>query len=140
MTIGGRIIGGAALALVVAFANAAWAQETAKVHFSAGATSATVNGTIIGDQYIDYVLGARAGQTMSASIKVAGTNGDGTIYFNILPPGSDGEAIFNGSMSADGQASVKLPKDGDYRIRVYLMGNDKDADKTVGFSVKVGIR
>ena len=42
----------------------------------------------------------------------------------------------NGSMSEDGNGSVKLPKNGEYRIRVYLMGNDKDADKTVGYSVR----
>ncbi|APH72653.1 hypothetical protein [Aquibium oceanicum] len=61
------------------------------------------------------------------------------IYFNILPPGSDNEAIFVGSMEEKAEASVRLPTSGDYTIRVYLMGNDKDTDKTVGYRLDVAI-
>jgi hypothetical protein len=35
---------------------------------------------------------------------------------------------------------VELPENGDYRLRVYLMGNDRDADKTVGYHVSISIR
>jgi len=35
---------------------------------------------------------------------------------------------------------VVLPASGDYRLRVYLMVNDRDADKTVGYHVKISIR
>ena len=114
------------------------AQTTIPVEFAAGAVSATVNGSVIGQDYADYVLGASAGQTMTVDLTVTGTNGDGVVYFNILPPGSDGEAIYNGSM--DGRsASVELPQDGDYIVRVYLMGNDADTGKTVGFTIQVSI-
>ncbi|MDU8911660.1 SH3 domain-containing protein [Aestuariicoccus sp. MJ-SS9] len=75
---------------------------------------------------------------MVASLAVTGTNGNGSIYFNILPGGQDYPALFNGSM--DGQrAEVTLPSSGDWAIRVYLMGNDRDAGKTVGFSIDVYI-
>jgi hypothetical protein len=77
---------------------------------------------------------------MFAELKVTGTNGNGTAYFNILPPGSDGVAIFNGSNSADGTARIELPEDGTYTIRVYLMGNDRDTDKTVGYNVDISIQ
>ena len=86
------------------------------------------------------MLRARAGQTLSAHLTIGDTNGDGTIYFNVLPPGSEGEAIFNGSTSASGNARVELPESGDYRLRVYLMGNDRNADKTVGYHLKISIR
>ena len=66
------------------------------VHFTAGSSEATVSGSITGRESLDYVLGAQAGQTMTVSLDVARTDGDGVIYFNILPPGSDGEAIFVG--------------------------------------------
>jgi hypothetical protein len=81
-----------------------------------------------------------AGQEMFVELKVDGTNGDGTAYFNILPPGSDGVAIYNGSASADGTARIRLPEDGTYTIRVYLMGNDRDTDKTVGYNVDISIQ
>ncbi|WP_269931966.1 hypothetical protein [Aminobacter sp. HY435] len=131
----------AALALLLAstLAGSASAQESTKIHFPAGASGTTVSGAIVGHDYFDYLLGARAEQTASASIQVEKTNGDGTIYFNILPPGSQNEAIFIGSMSTDGRANLVLPRDGDYRIRVYLMGNDQDTGKRVEFSLRVSV-
>ena len=45
-------------------------------------------------------------------------------YFNVLPPGSSGEAIFVGS-SAGNHFIGELPSDGDYILRVYLMGGAK---------------
>jgi hypothetical protein len=116
------------------------AQQVAHVQFPPGKDQVTVNGAVRGDEYHDYVLRARAGQTLSAHLTIQDTNGDGTVYFNVLPPGSDGEAIFNGSTSANGSARVELPESGDYRLRVYLMGNDRDADKTVGYHISISIR
>lgn len=130
----------AGVASVFGVSGPVHAQDTAKVHFAAGASSTTVNGSVVGRDYVDYVIGARAGQTMTASLKVDGTNGNGTVYFNVLPPGSDNEAIFIGSMSDDGRANVRLPQNGDYKIRVYLMGNDRDTGKTVGYSIDIAIR
>ena len=57
----------------------------------------------------------------------------------ILPPGSDNVAIYNASINGL-TTSVKLPKSGEYRIRVYLMGNDSDAGKTVAYNVDVSIQ
>lgn len=115
------------------------AQMTADVQFERGNFGTTVSGTISGDEYFDYRLGAKGGQEMFVDLEVGGTNGNGIIYFNILPPGSDGEAIYNGSV--DGRtAKVRLPSDGTYTIRVYLMGNDRDAGKTVGYTVDLSIQ
>jgi hypothetical protein len=116
------------------------AQSSSPIHFAKGSNSATLNGTIIGRDYADYVLGAKAGQTMIVKLTVDATNGDGSAFFNILPPGSNDVAIFNGSMSADGNGQIVLPHSGNYTIRVYLMGNDKDAGKTVGYHVDVTIK
>ncbi len=115
------------------------AQEQVDVRFEPGATSATINGTIVGDEYIDYVLGARAGQTMVVSLGVTATNGNGSAFFNILPAGKDFPALYNGSTDDDGRAEVTLPDSGDWAIRVYLMGNDRDTGKTVGYSIDVYI-
>lgn len=129
----------AALALsLVAFEALAQMKET--VQFDAGNYGTMISGTITGDEYYDYILGAGAGQEMFAELDVTETNGDGTIYFNILPPGSDGEAIFIGSMAADPFARITLPENGDYTIRVYLMGNDEGTGKTVNYNLDLSIQ
>ena len=123
----------------LALALPASAQMAADVHFQTGNFGTMVSGTITGDEYFDYRLGARGGQEMFVSLQVGGTNGTGTAYFNILPPGSDGVAIYNSSINGN-DTTVKLPEDGTYTIRVYLMGNDRDAGKTVGYNVDLSIQ
>ncbi len=116
------------------------AQETVDIKFKPGATSTEINGTIKGDEYIDYVLGARGGQTMVVSLAVTGTNGNGSAFFNILPAGQDYGGPYVGSTDDDKRAEITVPSDGDWAIRVYLMGNDRDAGKTVGYSINVLIQ
>ncbi|MFC3613324.1 hypothetical protein ACFORG_06085 [Lutimaribacter marinistellae] len=116
------------------------AQDSVPIHFESGTSGATINGTIIGEEYIDYVLGARGGQTMTVSLKVTGTNGNGIANFNVLPAGEDFPALYNSSMTGEMDGKVVLPEDGDWAIRVYLMGNDRDTGKTVGYSINVSIR
>jgi hypothetical protein len=125
-----------ALAVATAIALTAMpvsAQLQSEVKFEKGNDNAAVEGVITGREYRDYVLGARSGQTISVSLIT-----DGTAYFNILPPGSDGVAIYNGSMDGE-NASIQLPANGDYTIRVYLMGDARDSGKTEPFMVSVAI-
>lgn len=126
-------------ALIVALASAVLAQQTSDVHFDAGTSGTTISGTVTGNEYGDYRLGANEGQLLTASIEVAETNGNGTIYFNVLPPGSDGEAIWIGNMEADPTAEVTLPEDGTYTLPTYLLGNDRDTGRTVGYQFPVSI-
>ena len=113
--------------------------QAAVVKFPAGSSGAVLEGAIRGQEYFDYQLDASAGQTMSVDLRVDGTNGDGAIYFNILPPGSNDVAIHVGSRDGN-SAAVRLPESGPYLIRLYLMGNDRDTDKTVGYDLDVSIR
>ncbi len=117
----------------------ALAQERVDVSFDRGASSTTINGTVRGNEYIDYVVNARGGQTMVVSLAVTGTNGNGSAYFNILPAGQDYGGPYTGSSDDDRRAEITVPSDGDWAIRVYLMGNDRDTDKTVGYSIDVYI-
>jgi hypothetical protein len=109
--------------LVAAFAlstaPAAFARDdirVERVHFERGANSAVVQGSIQGYETVDYVLGARKGQHMNVSMA---TN-NGANYFNILAPGENEVAMFNGSVGENQYEGV-LPASGDYKIRVYLM-------------------
>ena len=130
-TIARKSFWGAVLAVVVGCA--AYAQSSERVRFATGNDNAAVEASVKGQGYLDYVLGASAGQTMAVSLST-----DGTAYFNILPPGSEGEAIFIGS-TLGRDASVTLPSDGDYTIRVYLMGDDADSGRTVPFILTMTI-
>jgi hypothetical protein len=89
--------------------------RTVPVHFKKGASQATIQGHLKGRQTTDYVLRAREGQTMTVTLKTKHT----AVYFNVLPPGSE-EALFVGQTSGS-HFEGKLPKDGEYRVRVYLV-------------------
>lgn len=120
--------------------ESALAQRSSQVQFKPGNYGTMLSGSITGHEYMDYKLTANNGQKMFAELAVRNSNGNGTIYFNILPPGSTGEAIYIGHMSDSQSAVVSLPSSGTYTIRVYLMGNDKDAGKTVGFNLDLSIQ
>lgn len=128
----------AVLAALALGAREVYGQSVSEVQFAPGASSAEVDGSITGDEYADFVLGAKAGQTMNAALTIGESSGNGTAYFNILPPGSDNVAIYIGS-SEGNEAEVALPADGDYKVRVYQMGDDRDSGKTTGFTIAVGI-
>ncbi len=87
-----------------------------RVHLERGQEAANVEGTIRGDQIVDYVLAARRGQPARISM----TSDNDANYFNILAPGESEVAMFNGSM-AENQYKGTLPATGDYKIRVYLV-------------------
>jgi hypothetical protein len=106
-------------ALVVLAAPAAIAQtdiRTERVHFKAGANSAVVEGTITGRETVDYVLVASQGQHMNVSMATK----NGANYFNILAPGENEVAMFNGSIG-ENQFEGILLKSGAYKVRVYMM-------------------
>ena len=108
--------------------------EKKTVQFAKGASSATVKGTIKGDKTIDYALRAKAGQTMTVTLK--GSNGAN--YFNVLPPGSKGEAIFIGANEGN-EYKGELPADGEYRIRVFLMRSAARRGETSNYTLTVGV-
>lgn len=115
--------------------SVAWAGiETRPLQFRKGASSATIKNTLKGDQTIDYSLHAKAGQTMSVSFKTS----NASAYFNVLPPGSSGEAIFIGSTSGN-EWTGTLPADGEYRIRTYLMRSAARRNESARFTLTAGI-
>ena len=117
----------------VALSRAADGIVTKRVQFARGASSATLKSALKGDAIHDYVLGAKAGQTMRVALKTGSTSA----YFNVLPPGSE-DALFMGSTSGN-QWSGTLPADGDYRVRVYLMRNAGRRNETATYTLSVGI-
>lgn len=129
------------LVLVAALAGApALAQQVEPVRFAPGASGAAIAGAVKGHGYVDHVLRAKAGQVMTVDIAATGGDGDGSVFYNILPAGKDFPALFVGQTAPDAKAEVTLPETGDWAIRTYLMGNDRDAGKTVTYRLDVAIR
>ena len=108
--------------------------RTESVHFKKGTNSAVIKASIKGYETVDYVLGARAGQKMNVSLA---TN-HGANYFNVLPPGSNDEALFVGS-SGGNEWTGALPVDGEYKVRVYLMRSAARRNETANYTLTVGI-
>ena len=126
-----------AAVMTVALALPAVAQDhsrTERVQFARGASSATLHGNIHGYDTVDYVLGARGGQTLN--VRLQPTNA--SAYFNITKQGAD-EALFVGSTSGN-SFTGRLPSNGDYVVRVYLMRNAARRDEHANYSLSVGVR
>jgi hypothetical protein len=108
--------------------------RTQTVQFAQGATSAQLRGSIKGDAGVDYRIDARAGQTLAVTMKPSNASS----YFNINPPGSPGAAMFVGSTSGVA-ATMTLPDDGVYVVRVYLMRNAARRNETSNYTLTVGV-
>jgi hypothetical protein len=102
--------------------------------FAAGVTSTNASGRIRGYQFVDYQLPVKSGQSIEVTFKP----GNRSAYFNVLPPGSDDEAIFIGSSSGNRFAGV-LTSDGIYTLRVYLMRSAARRNETARYSLTVSL-
>jgi hypothetical protein len=106
--------------------------RTERVQFHRGANSAAVEGSIKGYEGVDYVLGAKAGQSMNVSM----ATDNGANYFNIIAPGKADEAMFIGSTSGK-QFEGVLPASGDYTVRVYLMRSAARRDEVANYRLEM---
>ena len=103
------------------------------VQFAKGKSGATLRGSLTGDQTLDYTLRAAAGQTMNVKL-----SGGSSLYYNVLPPGSTGEALFVGSRDGN-RSTTTLPASGEYTLRIYQMGNAASSGKRSNFTLDVAI-
>jgi hypothetical protein len=124
-----------AAALLALSAAPAAAQQKVPVQFAKGASSATVKGKLSGDQYRDYLVNARAGQAMTVTL----VNPDGRAFFNVLPPGSSGEAVFIGS-SEGNSFKGPVPGNGATTVRVYQMRASGRRGEAADYTLTIGVR
>lgn len=108
--------------------------QTKKVTFPAGQTSTNVSGTIKGRQTIDYTVSAKEGQQMHVSLNTKHT----ALYFNVLPPGSNDEAIFIGSTEGN-KFDGTLSATGTYKIRVYLMASAARRNESGNYGLAISV-
>ncbi len=130
-----RMILPVAAAFGLVLAAPASAQQQTVVAFARGASSATLKGSIKGDQDHNYVVDARAGQTLTVDFKPT----NASAYFNVLAPGSNGEAMFVGS-SGGNRFTGPLTVNGKHIIQVYLMRNAARRNETANYTLTIGVR
>lgn len=103
------------------------------IRFAKGASSATISGKLKGYATNDYLLRASAGQTLVADFAASNR----AAYFNILPPGTE-EALFVGTLGGE-HFEGRLPADGDYTLRVYLMRSAARRKESTTYQLKVAV-
>ena len=128
-----RFLVAATLAVTLA-ASASAENRSERVRFARGASSAVIRGEVRGYDYVDYLVGARAGQHLTAGL----TRISGPAYFLVRAPGSE-ENLFDGSTSGDEFETV-LPATGDYRLRVFLMRSAARRNERSAYRLGVAIR
>lgn len=108
--------------------------KTERIRFPPGKSSANVNGKISGGEEMVYLIGAKAGQTMTIEVPEGGANND--VFFHLvapdgsLPMGSAGDKPQN-----DAVYSGKLRQSGDYKIVLYAL-KSKNADFEMSVSIE----
>jgi len=109
------------------------AQQTTNVAFAKGTSSATLKGSITGDQDHTYFVDARAGQTMR--VKLTATKGSAEM--NVFAPGND-TALTVGAIDPYDFTTV-LPVNGRYRVQVYQMRAFARRGATADYTLTIGV-
>lgn len=107
--------------------------RTERVSFAAGTSGTVIQGRLVGDEIIDYVLDARGGQRMVVDMAV----NNASAYFNIMPSGNPA-AIHIGNVVGNHFDDI-LPASGDWVIRVYLVRAAARRDETTDFTLSIHI-
>lgn len=110
------------------------APRTERVQFAPGASAKAITGKIKGYDGARYLIGARAGQTLTVTLKTSNASS----YFNVTAPGADA-AMFVGSTSGN-TFSARLAATGDHVIDVYLMRNAARRGETANYTLTVSVR
>ena len=98
-----------------------------RIRFARGTHSETVRGRVSRDTAMLYIVGAKAGQSMTVTM-----DGDAKTRFDLSgPKDTSGQAIASGETEWSGT----LPDDGDYKLFVFTEGN-----ATAPFTLTVSVK
>lgn len=121
------------LALMATTAAAQQPSRVEHVQFPRGATTKVIIGTLRGQETIDYLVAAVAGQILTIRLKTSSAAN----YFNVMPPGSD-VAAFVGAASG-GNFTLRVPVDGDYLVRVYLERSSFRSSASANYTLTIDL-
>lgn len=110
--------------------------RTERVHFAPGATGAVIAGSIEGRESLDYLVGARAGQTLAVTMESDNT----AAYFNVIPPDAENVAVYAGHTGPElNRYRGTLDLDGDWKLRVYLYRAAARRGETADYRLQVEV-
>lgn len=108
-----------------------------RVQFQSGKSSTTIQGTVKGEQSVDYFINAKAGQSLTVNL----TTNNGANYFNIFEPGKvpgSDEALFIGGNNGNRYKGT-LPSSGNYLVRVFLMRSAARRNEVANYRLQINI-
>jgi len=107
------------------------AQTKVNVHFARGANSTKLGGSVSGYKYVDYVVGARGGQTMSVKLESASSYASFVVFDPTM------ENVEGATEQVDWTGD--LPSNGKYTIRVLLPRSAARRGVSARYSLKISI-
>jgi len=117
IALGLAAVGPIALTAMPPVAGAQTPVKAERVTFKPGQSSTVIPRKINGYETIDFLVNAREGQRLVASLASNNT----AAYFNIIAPGETDVAFYAGDMSSPlNSFKGAVPKSGDLKFRVYL--------------------
>lgn len=126
------VVAMSALALLASTSLLA-APRTERVAFARGASSKVISASVKGNDYVDYVIGARGGQLLTVSLR----SNRPSNYFNVMARGNEA-AYFIGSAGGS-TFRGPVPATGDQVIRVYIMRNDARRGVTANYTLTISV-
>ena len=127
----------AAFGLLAATVAAAGTVHRERVHFEGGATGTTIRDRIVGEDSIEYALGAQAGQVLHVALQ----DRRNSVYLNVFAPGTQpgrDAALHRGEVDGN-TAEIRLPAAGDYVIQVFQNRAVARRGGRSDFTLRVGV-
>ncbi|TCI00203.1 hypothetical protein EJV46_06030 [Roseococcus sp. SYP-B2431] len=122
-----------AVAMPATLAQAADKASAVAVRFSPGATAASFNGRVRGNESVSYRLTAQAGQEMTVRFRP----GNNSVEYVVLPPGSD--TPIHNSLAAGNEFTGTLQASGTYVVRVFIAPGAARRNTGGSYTIAFGI-
>lgn len=117
--------------IVSLFTFSVSAQTKVRVKFAKGTSSATVKGSVKGYKYIDYLVRAKSGQTMSVNLNSANASCSFVIFYSDMKNVEDAADVREFTRNVD--------VDDDYIVRVLIPRSAARRSESANFSIKISI-
>ena len=119
------------LAAFLVFNSNLSAQNKVRVKFAKGATSAALKGTINGYKYIDYIVAAKSGQTMTVNLKTSNPASGFYMYYSNMKEVDETSGVT--------EITRKTDVDDNYIIRVIMPRSSARRKESASFTLNVSI-
>ena len=119
-------------AFVLLISSTAFAQTKVRVKFPKGATSADLKGKVIGYRYVDYIVRAKSGQTMTVALDSAHAGCSFFIFYSDMKNVDEATDTRNSTRNVD--------VDDDYIVRVMIPRSAARRKESASYTLKIEIQ